>query len=144
MSADSFRRNALKDCIGPDSVGPWARAFMGAAPPDNYNQPLRAPASWWEGLKVEEVLIIAGADEVLVDYVKELARKIEVSSDLLLCLLVVMRELMRACPQSVHPKTTTIVVAKESHDSLFINGMIGYTEPSEQDKAVRAWISSRL
>lgn len=53
---------------------------MGGAAPDNYNQPLRAPASWWEGLKVEEVLIIAGADEVLVDYVKELAGKIEVSS----------------------------------------------------------------
>lgn len=44
----------------------------------------------------------------------------------------------------MHPRTTTIVVAKESHDSLFINGMIGYTEPSEQDKAVRSWISSRL
>jgi len=80
MSADSFRRNAYKDCIGPSSLGPWARAFMGGAAPDNYNQPLRAPASWWEQLKVEEVLIIAGADEVLVDYVNQLAGKIEVSS----------------------------------------------------------------
>lgn len=89
MSADSFRRNALKDCIGPSCVGPWSRAFIGGAAADNYNQPLRAPASWWEGLKVEEVLVIAGADEVLVDYVKELAGQIEVSSDVLLLLLAV-------------------------------------------------------
>ncbi len=47
-------------------------------------------------------------------------------------------------PQSVHPKTTTIVVAKESHISPFVNGVLGYTEPSEQDNAVRSWISSRL
>lgn len=80
MTADSFRRNAYKDCIGPESLGPWSRAFMGGAEPDNYNQPLRAPASWWEGSKVGEVLIVAGADEVLIDQVKELAGKIEVGS----------------------------------------------------------------
>ena len=55
---------------------------MDGAAPDNYNQPLRAPADWWKGLQVQEVLVIAGADEVLVDYVKELGRKIEVSSAL--------------------------------------------------------------
>lgn len=89
-TADSFRRNAYKDCIGPSSLGPWSRAFMGGAAPDNYNQPLRAPAGWWEGLKVAEVLIVAGADEVLVDYVKELAAKMEVRCAPLLLGLVVM------------------------------------------------------
>lgn len=63
---------------------------MGGAAPDNYNQPLRAPAGWWEGLKVAEVLIVAGADEVLVDYVKELAAKMEVRCAPLLLGLVVM------------------------------------------------------
>ena len=77
-TADSFRRNAYKDCIDASSLIPWSRAFMGQAPPDNYNQPLRAPADWWKDSKAEEVLIIAGADEVLVDYIKELASKIEV------------------------------------------------------------------
>lgn len=52
---------------------------MGRAPADNYNQPIKAPVDWWKDLKVEEVLILAGAEEVLVDYVKEVARKIEVS-----------------------------------------------------------------
>ena len=46
--------------------------------------------------------------------------------------------------KSVHEKTTTVIVAKESHDSPFINGMIGIKEPSEQDKVIRSWISSRL
>ncbi len=78
-TADSFRRNAYKDCIGESSLAPWSSAFMGGAPPDNYNQPLRAPAEWWKDVKAEEILIIAGADELLVDYVKELASKIEVS-----------------------------------------------------------------
>ncbi len=78
-TAESFRRNQYKDCIGPASLIPWSKAFMGRAPADNYNQPIKAPVDWWKDLKVEEVLILAGAEEVLVDYVKEVARKIEVS-----------------------------------------------------------------
>lgn len=78
-TADSFRRNQYKDCIDSRSLKPWSTAFLAGAPADNYNQPLRAPAEWWKDLKVEEVLIIACADEVLVDPIKEVAEKIEVS-----------------------------------------------------------------
>ncbi|KAI9874226.1 MAG: hypothetical protein M1830_010047, partial [Pleopsidium flavum] len=121
-TAESFRRNQYKDCLGPAALNPWSRAFMSRAQTDNYNQPLNAPASWWKDLKVDAVLILAGADEVLVDDIKEVARRIE----------------------SVHPKTTTIIVTGESHDSPYVSPMIGYKEPSEQAKAIRSWISPRL
>ena len=51
---------------------------MGRATPDPYNQPLVAPADWWRDVPVNEILIVAGSDEVFVDDIAALAKKIEV------------------------------------------------------------------
>ncbi|KAI9812883.1 MAG: hypothetical protein M1827_004401 [Pycnora praestabilis] len=121
-SADAIKRNANKDCTSYPALRKWSDAFMGSAPSDYYNQPHTAPGSWWEGLKVSEVLILAGADELLVDDIKALAGRIE----------------------EVHEKTTTIVTQGESHDAPILDLAFGYKEPGEQMNAINSWISPRL
>lgn len=44
---------------------------------DYYNQAATAPPEWWEGLQVEEVIIVAGGSEVLIDGIKEFKEKLE-------------------------------------------------------------------
>lgn len=51
---------------------------MGSAKPDNYNQPILAPSSWWEDAPVKDVLITGGDEEILVDEIREFAAKFKV------------------------------------------------------------------
>jgi len=95
---------------------------MGRAPPDFYNQPAMAPREWWKDLKVDEVLIVAGKDEVLVDDIEVLAQRI----------------------QDAHTRTTTAIVADEAHDQPLMDVVLGYKEPGEGLKTVQSWLSSRL
>lgn len=76
--SSSFTTNKLKDTLVALVLDRWIDAFMGSAPPDNYNQPYRAPAEWWKDLRAEEILVVAGAHEVLVDSIRDLGRRIEV------------------------------------------------------------------
>jgi hypothetical protein len=62
----------------------WASAFIGGATVDPYNQPATAPAAWWRGVKADEVLVLAGGDEVFVDDVEAVGAKIKVCRDLFL------------------------------------------------------------
>ncbi|KAL9118472.1 MAG: hypothetical protein Q9187_004983, partial [Circinaria calcarea] len=73
----SYATNRRKDLVLSSTLKRWADAFMGTAPPDNYNQPGRAPAEWWKDLPAEEMMVVAGADEVLVDSIRDLGRRIE-------------------------------------------------------------------
>ncbi len=45
---------------------PWPHAEVS----DEYNQACTASAEWWEGLKVQQILVTAGEEEVLVDGIK--------------------------------------------------------------------------
>jgi acetyl esterase/lipase len=79
---ESFKRNAYKDCINPPAGQQWSSAFMGSRWPhttnaDYYNQAVKAPASWWEGLMVENVFVVAGEEEVLIDGIKAWEGKFE-------------------------------------------------------------------
>ena len=62
----------------PSTLERWAAAFMGGASTDPYNQPLTAPSEWWQGLRADEVLIVAGADEVMIDAIRAFIKKFEV------------------------------------------------------------------
>jgi len=45
---------------------PWPHTEVS----DEYNQACTASAEWWEGLKVQQILVTAGEEEVLVDGIK--------------------------------------------------------------------------
>lgn len=53
---------------------------MNGAEADNYNQPFHASDVWWKGLDgvVQQMLITAGTDEVLLDVIAAFAKRMEV------------------------------------------------------------------
>ena len=79
--ADSYKRNAYTDLLSGDFLSIYAEAFMGDAPVDAYNQPFTAENEWWKGLEsvVEDMLITAGTQEILVDDIKDFVSRITVS-----------------------------------------------------------------
>lgn len=79
-SAPSYTRNEENDSVNGVILRKWSTYFLGGAPADNYNQPFLAPGSWWNQLDgvVQELLITAGTDEVLLDGIAVFAKAIEV------------------------------------------------------------------
>lgn len=79
-TALSYQRNAFKDSIDASVLRKWSAYFMDGADTDHYNQPFHAPGSWWIDLNgaVQDVLITAGTDEVLVDDIEAFAEKLKV------------------------------------------------------------------
>ena len=75
---ESWKTNQRKDALDATTVRIWSDNFMGKTAPDNWNQPAEAPAEWWQGLKVDNVAITAGGNEVLRDDCRELAEKMKV------------------------------------------------------------------
>jgi acetyl esterase/lipase len=106
---------------------------MGTAHPhsenaDEYNQPIMAPPSWWQRLPAEEVLIVAGKDEVLVDDIVVFAGRLEEGMAM----------------GKVEAKVTLFVAEGECHDQTNLDVQFGYKEPGEQTKLIRKWIESKL
>lgn len=67
------------DIIRPEIASKWSKAFLGAQKRDEYNEPLTAKASWCEGLKAEEILLVASADECLTEDVVRMGEILKVS-----------------------------------------------------------------
>ena len=89
-SAPSYTSNQYKDSVNAAVLQKWSDYFMGSAKADEYNQPFRAASSWWENLsgKVQNMLITAGSDEVLVDDIMAFAEKIKVGSSAIIRFVV--------------------------------------------------------
>ncbi|KAI1079800.1 Alpha/Beta hydrolase protein [Whalleya microplaca] len=77
QSSQSFSRNSRKDCLGGPGLRKWAKAYMGHAPADFYNEPLEAPADWWQDIAVGHILILAGEDEILLDDALQFVQKLK-------------------------------------------------------------------
>jgi acetyl esterase/lipase len=75
---ESFQYNAERDAISAKALRLWAQALLGDARADEYSHPAGAPVGWWKNLPVEKMFIGVGGDEVLLDSIQNLARKIEV------------------------------------------------------------------
>lgn len=76
----AYQTNAEKDCFDRRALERWSSAFLGSDSPfagDFYNEPVTAPASWWEATAsvVGEVLVWAGGNEILLDGIEEWARR---------------------------------------------------------------------
>ena len=76
----AFESNAEKDCFNGRALSRWSSAFLGSESPfagDFYNEPVLAPASWWEDTVhvIDEVFIWAGGNEILLDGIEEFAKR---------------------------------------------------------------------
>ena len=74
----SMQRNAYKDFLSPDIIKKWSDMYMAGQEANFYSEALFAPAEWWDKAPVEKMLVVAGADEVLVDSISEWVRKYQV------------------------------------------------------------------
>ncbi|KAL3427090.1 hypothetical protein PVAG01_00599 [Phlyctema vagabunda] len=129
LKDDSFTRNARKDCIATQAGTQWSRAFMNSPHPhtansDFYNQAITAPPSWWKDLTVEEVLVVAGADEVLVDGITQFVKKLStgLGSD----------------------RVEFLAAKDEYHDQPNLDIELGYTQDGAQSRRIKGWLGSKL
>ncbi|KAL4863107.1 hypothetical protein BDV12DRAFT_31837 [Aspergillus spectabilis] len=65
--APSLKSNYDKDCISETYLRASSSLFLGDAPTDNYNTPLRATSDWWQDLPLRDMCIVAGEYEMLRD-----------------------------------------------------------------------------
>jgi len=131
LLADSFKQNEYKDCISTEVGKKWSSAWLECPWPhkeasDYYNQAITAPLKWWEGLQVQEVLIVAGEEEVLIDGIKDFAQRLS---------------------KGFGEEKVTLVVAQGGyHDQPYLDLQLGYKEKNEgqQAKEIKHWIGSKL
>jgi acetyl esterase/lipase len=122
----SFTSNKYKDCLGPVPLQAWSQSFLGSSPSDNYTEALNAPESWWEGLQVQEIFVVAGEDEVLVDVIKEFAVKLKSGLG--------------------KGRVKSLVVKNEYHDQPNLDLGMGVKEKDEsiQSREIKGWLRSKL
>jgi len=123
----SNKSNEWKDCITAKGLELWASAYKKDMPTplpdtDNYIEAVKAPASWWEGAKVNDTLVLAGGEEILRDPVLEWAEKFK----------------------SVNPNTTVVVGKTEAHDEPIYAPMQFDSSEKETGKALKEWLKARI
>ena len=74
----SVEYNKNKDTVNPSYANIWSGNFLGGKPRDKYNEPMTADPEWWRGLRAEEVLMVTGGDEILLDSIKAFCGKMKV------------------------------------------------------------------
>jgi acetyl esterase/lipase len=76
----SERKNRYKDLVTREGGGLWSSTYLAGRSSDNFAQPYDAPADWWKNAPVEQILTVAGGNEVLVDCITQWVDKYKVSA----------------------------------------------------------------
>ena len=66
------------DALDGEVLTQWSSAFMARATADPYNLPGTPQVEWWRAVRAEEILVVAGSDELFVDDVEAVGAKIKV------------------------------------------------------------------
>lgn len=66
----SMDYNKFKDIDEGEVTERWSREYLNGRPTNNYVEAVNAPESWWQDAQVEQTLVLAGGDEVLLDPIK--------------------------------------------------------------------------
>lgn len=116
----SGKTNAKKDIVSRYAGNMWSESFLGGKKRDGYNEPLAADEGWWAGLEgvLKECLIVGGADEILVDVIRELGKRF----------------------QAVHSGVTVVIAEGEFHDRPVLSV---FGQGGKQDAAIRSFVASR-
>ena len=158
VSLKSYSVNKYKDLVDSSSVQAWSDAYVASAALDAYNAPDKAPVGWWKGMKVCNVLITGGADERMIDAIRDVGETIKVRSFvssprkyhipppeyfLIPSTSFTMHADRSNLHQAAHPKTTLFIAEKEFH----VQPILSYTfslEEGEQARVVKAWVRQML
>jgi acetyl esterase/lipase len=74
----SFQRNQSKDFVVPSVISMWSLGYLAGWSTSPYAEAVEAPTSWWQGAKVEQLLCVAGSDEILLDPITKWVEKYKV------------------------------------------------------------------
>ncbi|KAF3392054.1 Steryl acetyl hydrolase 1 [Talaromyces pinophilus] len=121
-SAESMTTNANKDVLAASALEYWGGNFLGGRSLDPWNSPLQAPAEWWTDLKVGELLMIYGEDEIMRDDTEVLCKRV----------------------QSAHPQTTVYGLPGESHEQMAMTKLLHLPWISDSEKIYTAWMKERF
>lgn len=129
----SYETNAERDCFDARPLQRWSTAFLGSDSPfagDFYNEPVTAPASWWEGTAdvIEEVLIWAGGNEILLDGIEEFSKRFTKGFG------------------GKGGRVNTAITAKAAHIEMILELLLGYKGDSGTGSAevVNGWVKAKL
>ncbi|KKZ60491.1 hypothetical protein EMCG_04855 [[Emmonsia] crescens] len=118
----SVEENKNKDMLTTSILERWQSLYAAGSERDNYTEPLHAPADWWKDLKVRDVLVLTGSDDLFRSPIEQFAEKFK----------------------SAFPNMTFVVGKDECHDGPIINLMLGDQSETEQGKAYASFLSSKL
>ncbi|EEA25405.1 hypothetical protein TMatcc_006371 [Talaromyces marneffei ATCC 18224] len=121
-SAKSMTTNANRDVLAASALEYWGGNFLGGRLLDPWNSPLEAPAEWWTDLKVGEILMLYGEDEIMKDDTEILCKRV----------------------QSVHPQTTVYGLQGESHEQMAMTKLLLLPWISDSEKIYTAWMKERF
>ena len=76
----SHERNIRSDLLAKGIGAKWSEDYLKGKPTSSYAEAVTAPESWWDGVKVEQLLCVAGANEPLIDPITEWVKKYKVRS----------------------------------------------------------------
>ncbi|KAL1963474.1 hypothetical protein VTN77DRAFT_8375 [Rasamsonia byssochlamydoides] len=108
----------LGDLITQDVAKIWATAYLADRTRDFYTDASSAPAEWWHGLKVKEVLILAGENEILLPTIEEFAEKLKAAL----------------------PSVNFFIGHGECHVAPMFNLLLGDRTETEQGKRLKSWL----
>ncbi|RVX75743.1 hypothetical protein B0A52_00099 [Exophiala mesophila] len=122
LSWPRTKTNEFKDIVSCYAGDKWSKDYLGGKQSTPYTEAFIPPADWWKDVKVEQLLAVAGSDELLVDPIEAWFAKYK----------------------SVNPNTSTLVVAQgEIHIEPIIGPRFGRTK-SEQGEAIKSWLKAKL
>ncbi|KAJ0413199.1 Alpha/Beta hydrolase protein [Aspergillus carlsbadensis] len=118
----SMRRNECKDIDAKDVTERWARGYLNGRSTNYYVEACDAPEAWWDGARVEQTLVLAGGDEVLLDPIMGWVAMFSKSN----------------------PDTTLVVGQGECHIAPLMWPLFGDRHETQQGAALKSWLSERL
>lgn len=74
----SMKLNKHKDIDSVEVTERWSKLYLDGQPSNYYVEAVTAPQEWWNGIQVEQTLVLAGTDEVLLDPIRTWASKFKV------------------------------------------------------------------
>ncbi|KAL2813775.1 Alpha/Beta hydrolase protein [Aspergillus cavernicola] len=118
----SMKYNEYKDIDAREVTERWSQEYLNGRSTNYYIEAVDAPGSWWEDARVEQTLVLAGGDEVLLDAIKTWMMSFSKSN----------------------PDTTFVVGRKECHIAPLIWPLFGDKHETQQVSVLKSWLSERL
>ncbi|KAF3391102.1 hypothetical protein DPV78_011077 [Talaromyces pinophilus] len=118
----SMMYNAQKDIDAIEVTAGWSQEYLNGKSSNCYIEAVEAPESWWEGARVEQTLVLAGGDEVLLDPIEAWMKKFSKRNF----------------------NTALIVGRNECHVAPLIWPLFGENRETQQGLALKSWLRERL